>query len=160
MTSGESKFIRSNTGKELPDNANPESDLFINSAIFIPLKISGITGGILALALIDKEAVFTDLDYSYMRSYGEFISMTMDNMQKYFELMRSQQINREIEVAADIQKTLLPEKMPIIAGAEVAAFSDAAKGVSGDYYDVFSLGDEKTALIICDVAGKGVPLLC
>ncbi|RKX68971.1 MAG: protein serine phosphatase, partial [Spirochaetes bacterium] len=66
-------------------------------------------------------------------------------------------INREIEVAADIQKTLLPERLPSLNNAEVAAFSDAAKGVSGDYYDVFDLGGGKTAIIICDVSGKGVP---
>ena len=157
LTTGEPRFVRSNSDGELPDNADPESDLYLNSAIFIPLVISGVTKGVLALALTSVGALFTDLDYSYMRSYGEFISMTMDNMYKYFELVKSHQINREIEVAADIQKTLLPEKMPVLSGAEVAAFSDAAKGVSGDYYDIFDLGDGKTALVICDVAGKGVP---
>ena len=157
LATGEPRFVRSNVDGELPDNADQESDLYINSAIFIPLVISGSTRGILALALTKTDALFTDLDYSYMRSYGEFIAMTMDNMSKYFELVKSHQINREIEVAADIQKALLPEKMPILVGAEVAAFSDAAKGVSGDYYDVFDLGGGKTAMVICDVAGKGVP---
>ncbi len=157
LSSGEPRFIRDNTDGELADNLASDSDAFINSAIFIPLNISGATLGILALALTREDAVFTDLDYAYMRSYGEFIALTMDNMQKYHELLISHQINREIEVAADIQKTLLPEKMPALKGAEVAAFSDAAKGVSGDYYDVFALGNGKTAVVICDVSGKGVP---
>ncbi len=157
LNSGEPRFVRDNTDGELADNGSSDSDLFINSAIFIPLNISGHTFGILALALTKPDAYFTDLDYSYMQSYGEFIALTVDNMQKYLELVKSHQINREIEVAADIQKTLLPGKMPVLRGSEVAAFSDAAKGVSGDYYDVFELGAGKTALIICDVAGKGVP---
>lgn len=157
LVSGEPRFVRDNTDGELPDNANTDSDLYVNSAIFIPLKISGVTLGILALALTGQDSVFTDLDYSYMQSYGEFIALTMDNMQKYLELVKSHQITREIEVAADIQKTLLPEKMPSLKGAEVAAFSDAAKGVSGDYYDVFELGGGITAIAVCDVAGKGVP---
>ena len=113
--------------EELPDNVKQDSDTFINSAIFIPLIISGSTVGILALALTRIESVFTDMDYAYMRSYGEFISLTLDNMQKYHELLKSHQINREIEVAADIQKTLLPERLPSLNNAEVAAFSDAAK---------------------------------
>lgn len=157
LTTAEPRFIRDNKDGELPDNADSESDLFISSAIFIPLNVSGSTIGILALALTRQNAVFTDLDYAYMRSYGEFIALTIDNMQKYYSLVKSHQINREIEVAADIQKALLPEKMPRLKGAEVAAFSDAAKGVSGDYYDVFELGGGKTAVVICDVAGKGVP---
>ncbi len=157
LATGEPRFVRDNRDGELADNADLDSDLFLNSAIFIPLNVSGTTVGILALALTRPGAIFTDLDYAYMRSYGEFIALTMDNMQKYFSLVKSHQINREIEVAADIQKALLPDRMPSIKGAEVAAFSDAAKGVSGDYYDVFDLGHGKTAVIICDVAGKGVP---
>ncbi len=157
LATGEPRFVRDNNDGELADNTDQDSDLFLNSVIFIPLNVSGAILGILALALTRKETVFTDLDYTYMRSYGEFIALTMDNTQKYFELVKSHQINREIEVAADIQKTLLPEKMPVLKGAEVAAFSDAAKGVSGDYFDVFDLGKGKTAVVICDVAGKGVP---
>jgi len=157
LSNGEPRFVRNNSDGELPDNSDPGSDIYINSAIFIPLSVSGTMLGVLALALTRRESVFTDMDYAYMRSYGEFIALTLDNMQKYHELLKSHQINREIEVAADIQKTLLPERLPNLNNAEVAAFSDAAKGVSGDYYDVFDLGKGKTAVIICDVSGKGVP---
>jgi len=157
LANGEPRFVRNNFEGELPDNSDPGSDIYINSAIFIPLSVSGTILGILALALTRRKSVFTDMDYAYMRSYGEFIALTLDNMQKYHELLRSHQVNREIEVAADIQKTLLPERLPNLNNAEVAAFSDAAKGVSGDYYDVFDLGGGKTAVIICDVSGKGVP---
>ena len=153
----EPRLVRDNSERELADNADPESDLYINSAIFVPLIISGSVVSIMALCLTRQDVVFTDLDYAYMRSYGEFVAVTLDNIFKYHELVRSHQLNREIEVAADIQKTLLPERMPAIFQAEVAAFSDAAKGVSGDYYDVFDLGENKTAIVICDVAGKGVP---
>ncbi|MDT8299263.1 MAG: SpoIIE family protein phosphatase, partial [Spirochaetaceae bacterium] len=157
LATGEDRFVRHNDEGELADNADKESDRYINSAIFIPLVVSDTTVGLLALELTRQDSLFTDLDFSYMRSYGEFIAMTLDNMTKYIELLHSHQINREIQVAADIQKTLLPEKMPNLSGVEVAAFSDAAKGVSGDYYDVFDLGAGKTAVVICDVAGKGVP---
>jgi len=157
LATGEPRFVRNNNEGELPDNSDPGSDIYINSAIFIPLSVSGTMLGVLALALTRRKSVFTDMDYAYMRSYGEFIALTLDNMQKYHELLRSHQVSREIEVAADIQKTLLPERLPNLNNAEVAAFSDAAKGVSGDYYDVFDLGEGKTAVIICDVSGKGVP---
>lgn len=146
------RFIRKNDGKE-----HRSLDSLINSAIFIPVYTAEYYYGILAVAHTDGSTYFNDLDYSYMQSYGEFIGQVFDNVRKYNELQLSQTINKEIAVAADIQKTLLPGKMPNIPGAEIAAFSDAAKGVSGDYYDVFSLEDNKTAIVICDVAGKGVP---
>ena len=154
---GEPYFVRDNQESILPNNADIQSDLYINSAIFLPLTVSGSVIGLLGLALTQQNTRFTDLDYAYMRSYSEFISLTIDNMRKYMALVESHRLNREIEVAADIQKALLPERMPRLPGAEVHAFSDAAKGVSGDYYDVFELGHGKTAIVVCDVAGKGVP---
>jgi len=66
-------------------------------------------------------------------------------------------LNREIGVAAEIQKTLLPGRMPSMKAMQIGAYSDAAKGVSGDYYDVFPLDKQKIAVIICDVSGKGIP---
>jgi len=152
----QSRFIRNNSSRELPDNADPETDLYINSAIFIFLRISGRPLGVLALAFTDRNTEFTDMEYTFMQSYGEFISLTIDNIQKYNELIQSHEINKEIQIAADIQKSLLPEKMPKIKNAEIAAFSDAAKGISGDYYDVFDIGGNRSVIVICDVSGKGV----
>ncbi len=151
------RFIRDNRDKSLPDNADAGSEFYINSAVFIPIHTSGELYGVLSLARTTDRRHFTDLDYSYMQTYCEFVGQIIDNRIKYLELERMQTINREIEVAADIQKTLLPGKMPKLTGAEAAAFSHAAKGVSGDYYDVFHLEHNKTAFVICDVAGKGVP---
>jgi len=152
---GEPLFIRKNMG-ELPDNTDSNSEAFISSAIFIPIIQTDEGMGILALVRTKAENYFNDLDYAYMRSYGEFISLTLDNMDKYNQLMNTRKIGREIVVASEIQKSLLPEKMPALQGVEIAAFSDAVKGIGGDFYDVFDVGENKTAIIICDVAGKGV----
>jgi len=155
IISGEPLFIRRNMGN-LPENADSNSKAFISSAIFIPIIQTKKEMSLLALVRTKAENYFNDLDYSYMRSYGEFISLTLDNMDKYNQLMNTRKIGREITVASEIQKSLLPAKMPVLQGVEIAAFSDAVKGIGGDFYDVFDIGENKTAIIICDVAGKGV----
>lgn len=63
----------------------------------------------------------------------------------------------ELQVAADIQQAFLPKVLPQIAGFDIAATNIPAREVGGDFFDVFPAGDGKYALVIADVAGKGVP---
>jgi sigma-B regulation protein RsbU (phosphoserine phosphatase) len=63
----------------------------------------------------------------------------------------------ELEVARDIQMSLLPATLPDVPGIDLAARSIPAKEVGGDFYDVILLPGHKTGLIIADVSGKGVP---
>jgi sigma-B regulation protein RsbU (phosphoserine phosphatase) len=66
-------------------------------------------------------------------------------------------IRREIDVAGDLQKRILPSNFPISDDFDVFARTTPAKEIGGDFYDFFELGDDKLALIVADVSGKGVP---
>jgi hypothetical protein len=69
-------------------------------------------------------------------------------------------LKRDLEIARDIQRMLLPEKPPTIAGLDIAFATKAANTVAGDYYDAFqrpSAGEARLLLIVADVAGKGIP---
>jgi phosphoserine phosphatase RsbU/P len=63
----------------------------------------------------------------------------------------------ELEVAREIQMSLLPATLPVVPGIELAARAIPAKEIGGDFYDVVLLPGGKTGLIIADVSGKGVP---
>jgi serine phosphatase RsbU (regulator of sigma subunit) len=63
----------------------------------------------------------------------------------------------ELQVAADIQQEFLPRVLPHIPGYDIAAATVPAREVGGDFYDIFPAGRGKHALVIADVAGKGVP---
>lgn len=64
---------------------------------------------------------------------------------------------RELVEARNIQRRLLPTEIPQIEGYSIAAAWRPARTVSGDYYDVLKFNDQKAALCIADVAGKGMP---
>ncbi|MEE8149535.1 MAG: SpoIIE family protein phosphatase [candidate division Zixibacteria bacterium] len=66
-------------------------------------------------------------------------------------------VAKEIEVASQIQKALLPKKLPLLPGLELDAYYKSASKVGGDLYDVMEVGDKKYCLVIADVSGKGVP---
>ncbi len=69
--------------------------------------------------------------------------------------------NAELRIAAEIQKSLLPETIPVVPGFEIAAASIPAREMDGDFYDMIAIGDDnpgsRTGLLIADVSGKGMP---
>jgi serine phosphatase RsbU (regulator of sigma subunit) len=67
-----------------------------------------------------------------------------------------QAIKRELELGRQIQADFLPATLPQPPGWEIAAFFQPALEVSGDFYDAFTLPDQRVALVIADVCGKGV----
>ena len=72
------------------------------------------------------------------------------------EQLYLQSLEKELNIARDIQKEFLPIEIPSVAGWEVAAFFKAAKFVAGDYYDAFILPDGNLVFLVGDVCGKGV----
>ncbi len=64
---------------------------------------------------------------------------------------------KDVELAAQVQRLFLPSGKPAIAGLEIAGMMHPAQGVSGDYYDYFPIDAHTTQIVIADVAGKGVP---
>src|SRR5208283_1239529 len=64
---------------------------------------------------------------------------------------------KDVELAAQVQRLFLPPGKPAIPGLEIAGMMHPARGVGGDYYDYFSIDAHTTQVIIADVAGKGIP---
>jgi serine phosphatase RsbU (regulator of sigma subunit) len=70
-------------------------------------------------------------------------------------------LHGELELARRVQMAMMPDELPTIAGLDVAAFTEPAYEASGDFYDVFEVDGPpgqppSLALVVCDVAGKGV----
>jgi serine phosphatase RsbU (regulator of sigma subunit) len=64
---------------------------------------------------------------------------------------------RELELAAQVQRLFLPSGKPATPGLEIAGMMHPARGVGGDYYDYFPVDARTTQIVVADVAGKGVP---
>ncbi len=65
-------------------------------------------------------------------------------------------LEREMNIARDIQKEFLPAHLPVVEGWEIAHYFKAAKEVGGDFYDAFLLPDGKLTFLVADVCGKGI----
>ena len=73
------------------------------------------------------------------------------------QLIEKERLERELQVAADIQMSILPDVLPEADGFDFGGRILPARQVGGDFYDVFDLGDNKLGVLIGDVADKGVP---
>ncbi len=63
---------------------------------------------------------------------------------------------KDVELAAQVQRLFLPTGKPAIAGLDIAGMMQPARGVGGDYYDYIPIDAHTTQIVIADVAGKGV----
>lgn len=73
------------------------------------------------------------------------------------QLIEKARMERELKVAADIQKSILPDVLPVHPNFDFGGKILPARQVGGDFYDVFELGDNRIGVVIGDVADKGVP---
>lgn len=72
-------------------------------------------------------------------------------------LVEQERLQKEMQVAQEIQQSLLPRNVPTLEGYEIGHLYRAAKEVGGDYYDFFSVDDRTVGVVVADVSGKGVP---
>ncbi len=72
-------------------------------------------------------------------------------------LAEQERLQKEMQVAQEIQHTLLPSSFPQIEGYEISSYYEAAREVGGDYFDFVEVDKESLGIVVADVSGKGVP---
>jgi serine phosphatase RsbU (regulator of sigma subunit) len=71
-------------------------------------------------------------------------------------LVEQERLKRELEIAAEVQRSILPTEFPTIPGFEFSAYARPARQVGGDYYDLFPLDEHHFGLVMADVSGKSI----
>lgn len=84
-------------------------------------------------------------------------AIAIKNEQLQREALKSERMERELQLAREIQKTFLPEQLPKFIGWDLDARWQPARQVGGDFYDYLFLGGNRLGFVIADVADKGMP---
>jgi len=134
-----------------------DSILKIRSMLSVPMTIKGKTIGI--LSLFNKESVdgFNESDQRLLSIIAGQSANVIENSRLFDEEKKLIQIQEEIRVARNIQQNLLPKEIPSINGYDIYAINIPAQEVGGDYYDFIKVSENKTAIALGDVSGKGLP---
>lgn len=99
---------------------------------------------------------FSDLDELLLHSITRQVQTSIENEFLLKQSLVKERIEKEMSLAAAIQQKIIPEKLPDINGYELAGINIPSREVGGDYYDCIGLSNGKYAIIMADVAGKGV----
>lgn len=105
-----------------------------------------------------KDRHFNSEELEVLNAFSIQAGISIQNYHLFDQRAQKERLDKEIEIAKELQKSLLPRKMPEHGGYEFAGTMVPARGVGGDYYD-FITDPFNTETVICigDVSGKGVP---
>ncbi|MHB8906102.1 MAG: SpoIIE family protein phosphatase [Melioribacteraceae bacterium] len=136
---------------------NYSGESIIKSLISVPLLMKGNLIGILTVFNKKNGRAFTHNEERLLSIIGSQSAHVIENARLFEDEKKLVILQEELERAAEIQKNLLPAKLPVVDGFEFYAVNIPAKEVGGDYYDFININDKKTAFCLGDVCGKGLP---
>jgi sigma-B regulation protein RsbU (phosphoserine phosphatase) len=127
------------------------------SALLSPLRHANKDLGVLVVARRHQDGNFTANDFAVFRSAAEQSSFAIGNARIHREAHEKRAMDGELKNAREVQRILLPQQDPVVAGFRISGTNLPARIISGDYYDYIDLGAQKFGIVIADVSGKGVP---
>lgn len=105
----------------------------------------------------DRLDAYDESDRALLESFASQAAVAIQNARLYEESIRTRQLEKELEVAGEIQRMLMPRDIPSVPGLSLTVYNEQSMEVGGDFYDVRTLYSKYLALAVGDVAGKGVP---
>jgi sigma-B regulation protein RsbU (phosphoserine phosphatase) len=144
--------------RDAPDLASlRQTALGTASVMATPLLYGKQNMGVLALGNGPTGAPFSQSDFVVFKSIAEQSAFALYNAIIYSEANEKKRLDHDLEIAREIQRSLLPDQSPLIPGFEIAGINLPARQVSGDYFDYIRVDDHHLGVVIADVSGKGVP---
>jgi len=92
----------------------------------------------------------------FIQTLTNLIVVAQENKRLYNENLKQVALQRELELASQMQNMLIPEKIPERSDLDISALYKPHQVVGGDYYDFFTISKNKTVFCMADVSGKGV----
>lgn len=129
----------------------------LRAILCAPLLVQGRLIGVLYCDTAMKAGNFTPADRDLAAAVAGQAAIALENARLYTLAVEQGRLQRELQMAREIQESLLPQTMPRVPGYEVVAHWESAREVAGDFYDIFSLDGSRLAVAIADVSDKGAP---
>jgi phosphoserine phosphatase RsbU/P len=138
----------------------PEPIVGSKHLLAVPIEIDRQKRGLLVVA--DKESrrgvgPFQAKDRRSLLLFANQAAIALENAKLHKLALEKERLEREMQLAAEIQNQILPKSTPRIAGYTVAGWNKPARQVGGDYYGFLKLDTGQLGLVVGDVTGKGMP---
>lgn len=139
------------------DMAQSIADFQIRSMMCAPIiDPEGEPMGVLQVDTLNQRSRFTQQDLEILAGVASQASIAIDNARMHERIWAQRSLEKDLELAHRIQHGLVPADPPNVPGYHFFHYYEPANSVGGDYYDYVPLPDGRCAVVVGDVAGKGV----
>lgn len=132
----------------------------LNSQLLLPINAKNEISGVISLSPKLSEQPFTPNDLRLLKSVASQTGLALENSRLTeaiaLEAAQKERLNRELEIAREVQERLFPQELPRVEGLDYYGACRPALGVGGDYYDFLELPEKKFGIAIGDISGKGI----
>ena len=130
-------------------------DLNFHSILTCPLYVKEEQIATLTLLKYVKDGFNRDMQ-GIVHTFSNQASVSIENIRLVKEAIKNERYKEEIKIAKKVQNRLIPNQLFKHSKIDIKAFTKSAEEVGGDYYDFYVIDQDRVALIIGDVSGKGV----
>ena len=128
--------------------------------LLLPVTLNGRVFGLISLGAKKSEAPYSQADLQLLGAVASQTGLALENAELTEsirkEVAQRERLDRELEIARDVQQRLFPQKLPAVQGLDFAGYCRPAYGVGGDYYDFVCLPGDCLGIAVGDVSGKGI----
>lgn len=132
-------------------------NLQLRSLMCVPLQVKGVSLGLVYVDNRVQAGIFSHSDLELLQAVANQAAVAIDNARLHQVALERARLERELELARQIQTSLIPGSPPEFAGYEIAGLWRSAREVAGDFYDFVPRADGGLGIVIGDVTDKGVP---
>ena len=124
-------------------------------ALVVPLRAREQLLALVVLSPAERDQEFGSEERRFLATLATQAAMAMDNALLHVRLTEQERLRRELEIAREVQRRLLPQANPSLPGWDIDGICLPAAEVGGDYFDYLDVGQDRLGVVVADVSGKG-----
>jgi phosphoserine phosphatase RsbU/P len=132
----------------------------LETQVLLPVTLDSKMLGVISLGSKRSELPYTKADLQLLSAVAAQTGLALENAHLTETIRREiasrERLDRELEIARDVQQRLFPQKLPHVMGLDFCGYCRPAQGVGGDYYDFIHLANGSLGIAVGDVSGKGI----
>ena len=133
------------------------SGFVTHSMLCVPMIYKNKTIGVMTVINRLDKFSFTENDQVLLTIFASQAALAIENAKLLLDVIEKERLQKELQVAAEIQNLLIPQKLPEIKNMDISATYLPCLEISGDFYNIIPLGNKRFAFVVADVSGKGIP---
>ncbi|MGE5362010.1 MAG: SpoIIE family protein phosphatase [Bacteroidales bacterium] len=166
FASGEVRVVRDLTDADVASQHQGTLILRIRQVVCVPLSLVPFGGdgprvprkiGVLYLDSQEKGDLLSPPTIEAIETLATEASVAIEHARLYREAVEKAQIERELKIAGEIQRMLVPSRQKETAALQVAGTTISCRAIGGDFFDLYDLPGGAFGFAVADISGKGVP---